>query len=263
MAARSLVTLMACGALALAGCGGGDSAGKDGKPCKDDGSCNPGLHCMQTGVCQAEVTLAEFATESAAVYCGWLFSCCSDAEIDEFESRLGADSLADEATCIATFETSLQNSYSTPATAAIDAGRGEYFADKAASCLAEGSRLTCSGNGQQLLQELLALCDESYNGLQQVDDACAHQVECRFGLQCHEGTCKGLLAADEACSTAAGARLCAEGLYCNPNSQVCEQRKAPGEACEDLSDLECQTGYECSGEPLTCTEIDTEFCTGR
>ncbi len=261
-----LLTILSCFVLSLAlvqcGNGGGEDKGGEGQPCLDDGTCNTGLHCMQSDVCQGEVSLSEFASEAAALNCAWLFSCCSAEELSEIEVALqNTTALDDEASCRTFFTPVIDDNYSTPAQNAIDASRGTYYPDKSASCLAEAAALTCTSGGDNALTQMLNICDDSYVGSQGEGDECAHQVECSSGHQCVEDTCQAPLAENTACSTDPGSHLCSEDLYCHTIDLTCQQRIAPGEDCPGLSELECQTGYKCD-ETSTCVERTFDTCTG-
>jgi hypothetical protein len=261
-----LCLLLPLGLVGLACGGGGDDTGGEGQACKADGSCNAGLYCTAASLCQSELSLTELGAEIAINYCGWLFGCCTAAELDSFEGGLIPDgTFASGSSCRSFYSPGLASAFSTPAQAAVTAGRGEYFPAQAVACLLEGQVLGCTGNGAQALQDLLELCADAYNGLQALDAECAHQVECQTGLQCHAGTCKAPLAQSATCETGMTALVCAEGLYCDPIGLTCTQRKGVGQACDGTSNLECQTGHWCpdDGSAMVCTALPTDpVCDG-
>lgn len=250
--------------LLLLGCGTSDDGkGKAGEPCNDDGTCDTGLLCMSSGVCKAQVTLTEFAAEAASLNCHWLFACCSEGELTQISDAMGlTDQLKDEASCSSFFKSALESGYSTPAQNAIDAGRGEYFPDKAAACLAVGTQTECSGNGSDALKSLLKTCDDSYNGLQANGDDCSSQVECSAGLLCVNGKCLQPKAQGDNC-TDGDPHLCGEGLYCNDPDGTggsCEARKPKDADCSNIK-LECASGLKCDTETSKCVAIEA-ICTG-
>ncbi len=253
-----------CVGLLMLGCGNSDDGkGKAGEPCNDDGTCDTGLLCMTTGVCQGEVTLTEFASEAASLNCHWLFTCCSQDELGQIADSMGlSDQLKDEASCTSFFKSAMEAGYSTPAQNAIDAGRGEFFPDKAAACLAVGAQAECSGNGADALKSLLKTCDDSYNGLQGNDEECSSQVECSAGLICVNSKCLTPKAAGDDCIDG-DPHLCGEGMFCNDPEGTggqCETRKPQDADCSGIR-LECDSGLKCDSETSKCVQVQP-MCTG-
>lgn len=264
---KSLFLLLASSlsiALLMWGCGSSDDGkGKAGQPCNEDGTCDTGLLCMSTNICQAQVTLSEFATETAALNCHWLFACCSQDELTQISDAMGlTDQLKDETSCSDFFKSALDAGYSTAAQNAVDAGRGEYFPDKAAACLATGAQASCSGNGSDALQTLLKNCSDSYKGLQGKGQECSSQVECASGLLCVNGSCLAPKAPGDDC-TDGDPHLCGEGLFCNDSDGSggqCEARKAQDATCSGIT-LECDKGLKCDKDTSKCIAIEA-ICTG-
>ena len=256
--------------LAVAACGGGGSdKGKDGEECKDDGTCNTGLHCTQSNVCMANIDLATFTSETAAIACQWLLSCCNQAELDEFEAvgLVDAGTFDSQAACETEYGANIQENYSDHVETAISNGRGEYFADNAAACLALGAALTCSGNGVTVLQDMLVLCADSYDGLQGANDPCNHQVVCSAGLQFFDNTCLEPLAQDAACvvpTLGNPVHLCAAGLFCETNLFTCQPVATAGAPCDSGFDFSCEAGYECDNPDgdYVCIALQ-EYCAGE
>ncbi len=208
-----------------------------------------------------EVSLSEFAAETATITCEWMFACCTADELDGFIGLIPEGTFDSQEACASYYTGIIQSFYSTPAQSAVSAGRGEYFPVKAAQCIKEGAGLACTGNGQTVLLDLLELCDDSYNGLQAEDAECDNQVECSAGLLCHDGTCKSPLAVDEDCSDGPA---CATGLYCAAG--VCTAQAGAGEACDNANSSSCVAGYECTdpGTGFECTAIEIDpVCDGQ
>ncbi|MBU1534414.1 hypothetical protein KKF84_03785 [Myxococcota bacterium] len=162
---------------------------------------------------------------------------------------------------------------------AVNEGTVIYDAEKGYTCVEAMSVLACDEFGDKEPEECIGVftgtiadgseCtinEECVSGYCKTDDACPgtceafipegsacdYTDECVTGAKCVLGECTFFTA-----PVAAGGECdenedwCAEGLFCHPDTEECTARLSAGEDCENVSDLECDTGTMCIGVGTT------------
>ncbi|MBN2494234.1 MAG: hypothetical protein JXR96_06565 [Deltaproteobacteria bacterium] len=204
---------------------------------------------LACGGSDKELLITDFAHDFSAAFCAKLYTCCTDAELEDIQG----DNFTDEASCTTVFTTFVGTYIVTPMQSAITAERGEYDAKKAAKCLDEYTGRGCTGSTGDF-SSLLDTCEDFYVGLQATDAECASSLECVEGHMCHEDVCKQFLSSGAECTP--DGLACDVGLYCDGAN--CTARKAATESC--TSTTECQAGLICLQDE--CTQPDP-VCDGR
>lgn len=170
-------------------------------------------------------------------------------------------------------------------------GKAELDPERAADCLEALAEADCTVAGEGLNDES---CFGAIRGTVEPGDSCWSEVECRSGecvgldsmcegtcvaygadgescgsmhpdgrecepaLRCVDGTCEALAASGESCEGSSG---CVTGLWCNPETDSCEELPDAGELCDTTLG-----GDPCLGD-LVCTEVSSgspkECATGK
>ncbi|MRG92195.1 hypothetical protein [Polyangium spumosum] len=231
----SLFALALVGAASLVGCG-------------DDTNNTTG------GNNTPPVALDDLGTRTAEAFCEQVYSCCTMAEMDTVFANL-MPKPTNEAECVQSFKAFYDMSVLADLKAAVAAGRLEYDGALAASCFA---KVDCGTLGAAPDPE----CENVFAGKVADGGDCANDTECAGATSVclgdssmQDGKCGAPGAVGAACSFD---DECATG-YCSFSSNMCEEKKALGEACSGGG---CKDSY-CDFMASVCTarKADGEACT--
>jgi hypothetical protein len=169
---------------------------------------------------------------------------------------------------------------------AVDQGKIIYDGQKAYECLVEMEALDCDTfenvepqacrdafTGTIALGESCSLDEECVSGFCDTGDSCPgtctepvlegnecdYSSECEAGTECISGECIAFTTAlTEGDTCDPDEDWCAEGYYCNSDSDECESYLAPGDDCDGYNEMECGPDGLCvEGDTSVCVEITT------
>lgn len=136
-------------------------------------------------------------------------------------------------------------------------GTVQYDGEAAFACIDAIREASCDGSLARFFPDFHDdACKQIFTGTLADQESCAHAVQCMSGecedVQCELGCCEGTcvpapLTAElgEPCADVD----CVDDAYCSSETEVCEARKAEGEAC---------SGDQCQSPSLGC---DDGVCT--
>ena len=208
-----------------------------------------------------ELLIGDFAQAYSAEFCSKLYTCCDEGELADLQGT----SYSDEASCTTYFAGLTQQYIVSNMQAAITAGRGEYNAKTAASCLDAYMDRGCVGAAQNDLSALQGACEDFYVGLQVTDGECDNALECSDGHYCADGVCTLFAVEDAEC--VAGETICEADLFCDGSN--CVPRLADSTQCVSDSQFvvysHCQSGLVCDVTAGECAQpvIDEQICDGQ
>jgi hypothetical protein len=222
--------------------------------------------CGGDGSSGGPVSIDDFPATITDANCGYLFRCCTDAEImTEFMGVTvgnGSAGITTELQC-EQYESGLIDAFSLPyLKQSIAAGRASYDGSVVASCASALDALACGGMSS-LEQD--PACKGYIVPLVADDGACTQNYECTSG-NCEgatdgsDGMCAPIPELGSACDL-----VCDAGLYCGVDhslNNVCMAQGGVGSAC--TNDGQCtsdscvgtgsdgQTDRMCTDASLTC-----------
>ncbi len=164
------------------------------------------------------ITFQDLPNELAIATCAKSLDCCDSAELTE------QDIPSDQGMCVTKLGPFV--GILLQFQPAIDAGKIIYDADRAGSCIAEQSALSCN----DFARTDSAICDGIFQGTIAKDMACEFNEEC-VSQNCSDNTstCQNQPSLGEACPEFS----CATGMYCGESGEqtICIAVKADGESC--------------------------------
>jgi len=186
------------------------------------------------------LALEDLSTRLAESNCAALFRCCDESERPAVAGGDLDIDVSDESSCTTDISRAMERFVIPQWEEGVSNGRLAYDPQAAQSCYDSLETVDCSrfpegnsvegGDGD---------CEDFIQAQVELGGTCKLDVECKEGRcatrDSETGTCEAFASEGDSCEGGE----CGDGLYCDSESSVCEQKKSVGEPC--LSPLSCET----------------------